>query len=134
MMPKVPMMESGSATLGITVAQSFRRKTNITMTTSATVRISVNCTSFTDARMVSVRSARIATFTEGGSVLVSFGRSAFMRSTVSMMFAPGWRWMSSSTAGSSRSLLLTHAAELIVFHAVDHLSPISPSRTGAPFL
>ena len=35
--PKVPMTASGSATLGMTVAQNFRRKTKITITTSATV-------------------------------------------------------------------------------------------------
>ena len=45
MTPKVPMMASGSATLGMTVAQNFRRKTKMTMTTSATVSSSVNCTS-----------------------------------------------------------------------------------------
>ena len=45
MMPKVPMSDSGNATLVITVVQSFRRKRNITMTTSAIVRSNVNCTS-----------------------------------------------------------------------------------------
>ena len=38
MMPKVPMMASGSATLGMTVAQNLRRKRKITRTTSTTVR------------------------------------------------------------------------------------------------
>src|SRR6478609_4098859 len=68
MMPNVPMSESGSATLVITVAQSFRRKRNITITTSAMVSSNVYCTSRTDARIVWVRSARIETYTDGGTV------------------------------------------------------------------
>ena len=59
--PNVPTMESGSATLGMTVAHSLRRNTKMTMTTSATVRSSVNCTSSTEARMVSVRSVSTET-------------------------------------------------------------------------
>ena len=41
----VPTSDSGTVTLGMTVAQKFRRKTKITITTSAIVSISVNCTS-----------------------------------------------------------------------------------------
>ena len=93
------MMDNGSATLGITVAQSLRRNTKMTMTTNTTVRTRVNCTSSTEARIVSVRSVRTLTLTDGGIVAVNCGSSALMRSTVSMMFAPGWRWMSRSTAG-----------------------------------
>ena len=50
---------SGTATLGMIVAERFRRNRKITITTSATVSISSNCTSFTDARIVVVRSVRI---------------------------------------------------------------------------
>ncbi len=42
MTPNVPITASGRATLGMTVAQNFRRKTNMTMTTRNTVRTSVN--------------------------------------------------------------------------------------------
>ena len=66
MMPNVPTSVSGKATLGMTVAQSLRRKTKITMTTSTTASTSVNCTSRTEARIVSVRSVRTEIFTEGG--------------------------------------------------------------------
>src|SRR5450432_2337802 len=82
MTPKVPMSDSGSATLVITVAQSVRRKMNITMTTSAMVSSNVNCTSETEARIVSVRSARTETCTDGGSVPVNFGNSCFTLLTV----------------------------------------------------
>ena len=43
----------------MTVAQKLRRNRKITITTSATVSINVNCTSATEARMVSVRSEMI---------------------------------------------------------------------------
>src|ERR1700726_1719027 len=77
MMPNVPMSDSGSAILVMTVVQSFRRNRNITSTTSATVSNNVNCTSWTDARIVSVRSARTSTWTEGGIEAVSRGNNCF---------------------------------------------------------
>ena len=40
--PNVPTSESGTATLGITVADRFLKKRNMTITTSATVNISSN--------------------------------------------------------------------------------------------
>ena len=114
----------------MTVAQNFRRKTKITITTSTTVSSSVNCTSFTEARMVSVRSVRIATFTEGGSDARSFGSSAFTRSAVSMMFAPGCRWMSSD----HRRLAVRPTPASRTFSTLSITSPMSRSRTGAPLL
>ena len=56
---KVPMRETGTATAGISVARPFRRKTNTTMMTSTIESIRVCCTSFTDARIVVVRSRTI---------------------------------------------------------------------------
>ncbi len=56
MTPKVPTMEIGTATAGMTVAVGLRRKTKITITTSAMASISSNCTSCTEARIVTVRS------------------------------------------------------------------------------
>ena len=40
--PKVPTSDSGTATLGITVAERFRRKRKMTITTSPMVSISSN--------------------------------------------------------------------------------------------
>ena len=77
MMPKVPISVSGNATLGMTVAQNLRRKTKITITTSTTASTSVNCTSRTEARMVSVRSVRMAILTEGGSDRAQPGQQRF---------------------------------------------------------
>ena len=50
------MIDSGTARLGMMVAERLRRNTKITMTTRATVRSSVNCTSCTDSRMATERS------------------------------------------------------------------------------
>ena len=53
---KVPMMENGSARLGMMVAEKFRRNRKMTMTTRPSVRSMVNCMSRNDSRMVSDRS------------------------------------------------------------------------------
>ena len=50
--------------------------------------------------MVLVRSVRMLTWTDLGSVEVSCGSSALMRSTTAMMLAPGCRWMFMITAGT----------------------------------
>ena len=69
MTPKLPTNDSGTATAGIAVAARWRRKTKITATTSTTARISSNCTSSTDARIVVVRSVRTLRFTADGMLL-----------------------------------------------------------------
>src|SRR5216684_1098940 len=71
--PKVPTSDKGTAMLGIIVADKVRRKRKMTITTSATVSISSNCTSRTEARIVVVRSVRTATCTEDGNEVVSCG-------------------------------------------------------------
>ena len=101
MTPNVPTSDSGTATLGMMVAATVRRKRKITMTTSAMTSISSNSTSWTEARIVVVRSVRIATSMAEGSDARSCGRSCLTRSTTAMMFAPGWRWMFRITAGTS---------------------------------
>ena len=62
----MPISDSGTVTAGITVAQKLRRNMKITITTSPTVSINVNCTSLIEARMVSVRSEMIWTLTAAG--------------------------------------------------------------------
>ncbi len=77
--------------LGMMVAATLRRNRNITSTTSTTVNPSSNWTSSTDARMVLVRSVRMPTFTDLGSVAVNCGSRSLTRSTTEMMLAPGCR-------------------------------------------
>src|ERR1700678_2089249 len=98
--PNVPTSESGTAMLGMIVAANVRRKTNMTATTSAMQRQSSNSTSATEARTVVVRSVRTVMLIAGGIVALSFGSSALILSTTSMMLAPGWRWMFTITAGT----------------------------------
>ena len=62
----MPISESGTAILGMIVADRLRRNRKMTITTSATVSISSNSTSCTDARIVVVRSVRICTVTDDG--------------------------------------------------------------------
>src|ERR1043166_143665 len=99
MTPKVPTIESGTAILGITVAETVRKNKKMTITTNATVSISSNWTSLTEARIVLVRSVKTCNSTEEGSDALSCGRRFFTRSTTAMILAPGCRWMLTITAG-----------------------------------
>src|ERR1700757_1461830 len=98
---KVPIRDSGTATLGMMVAERLRRKRKITVTTSAMVSISSNSTSRTEARMVFVRSVSTVSLTDAGRVAWSLGISSSILSTTWMVLAPGWRWMLTMTAGVS---------------------------------
>ena len=84
-------MDSGTATDGMMVAARLRRKRKMTITTRATVSISSNSTSLTEARMVTVRSVSTLTCTLAGKLVCNWGSSFLMRSTTAMMLAPGWR-------------------------------------------
>ena len=81
---------TGTVMDGMTVAQKFRRKKKITITTRPTDSIRVNCTSSTEARMVRVRSTMMDGVDRGRhGGLKSAGSAALIRSTVSMTLAPG---------------------------------------------
>ena len=75
MTAKVPIKETGTATLGMSVARPLRRKIKTTKTTRTTEIESVRSTSWTEARIVVVRSiatvvtipAGIEALTEGSS-------------------------------------------------------------------
>ncbi len=73
------------------VAAKVRKNTKITATTSAMHSSSSNSTSATEARTVVVRSVSAVILMTAGIVARSFGSSALIRSTTSMMLAPGWR-------------------------------------------
>ena len=127
MTPNVPTSESGTATLGMMVAETLRRKRKITITTSAMVSISSNCTSLTEARMVVVRSVSTCTLIACGSEAFNCGSSCSMRSTTLMMLAPGWRWMFRITAG-----VVFIQAACWLFSAPSTTVATSEKRTGAP--
>jgi hypothetical protein len=66
MMPKLVISDSGSATPAISVARSERRNNSTTSVTSTTLKTSVNCTSCTEARIVTVLSLTTVRFTPAG--------------------------------------------------------------------
>ena len=66
MTANVPTSERGTAMPGMMVAEALRRNRKMTITTSTVVSISSNSTSFTDARMVVVRSVMTCTSIPSG--------------------------------------------------------------------
>src|SRR5712664_1694577 len=106
----VPTSDRGTATLGMTVADKVRKNRKITITTSAMVSMSENCTSRTDARMVAVRSVRTEVWMDEGSEVSS------------------WGWTLRMIAGTS----FIHAA-CFEFSVPSTTVATSESRTGAPF-
>ena len=109
------------------VAQRFRRKTKITITTSAMVSARVNSTSRTEARMVVVRSERMLTLIVGGIEACSVVSVLLIASTVLMTFAPG---ILNTTRKTLRLPLLQAACVESCGPATAW--PMSRTRTGAP--
>ena len=103
------------------VAQTLRRNSRITITTSAMVSASVNSTSRTEARMVVVRSRMVSTFIAGGMVAVSRGSCALIWSTVSMTLAPGCL----KTTSRMLRLLFFQAATVWSFAPVDRVADVA---------
>jgi len=66
MTPKVPIMEIGTATLGIRLALALRRNRNTTNVTRRTAITSVSSVSCSEARIVVLRSTAIATSMAAG--------------------------------------------------------------------
>src|SRR5215831_19662765 len=89
MTPNVPISDTGTATLGIKVARTLRRKRNTTSMTRMTAIIRVISTSRTDALMVTVWSIMTRIAIADGNDASSWGSDWRTRSTVSMMLAPG---------------------------------------------
>src|SRR6267378_1749646 len=89
MSENVPMIDIGSATVGMMVAGMFRRNMKITITTRASARIRENCTSSTDSRMVVDRSYITLMLTPAGTSTRNVGSSFLTASTTSMVLVPG---------------------------------------------
>ena len=88
---------------------------------------SVRSTSFTDARIVVVRSSTTVKSIAAGMEAFSEGSASRMRSTVSMMLAPGWRKIISNTHGLP---FMNPAARM--FSTESSTSATSESLTAAP--
>ena len=127
MTPNEPMIEVGTATLGIAAARTLRRNANTTRITSTTAMTSVFSVSCSDCLMVFERSTATVRSTSPGSDAIRRGSSARTPSTAWMMFAPGWRDRITATPG----LPLTRPA-FRRSSTESRTSATSPSRTGAP--
>ena len=128
MTAKVPTSEIGTTTAGISVMRTERRNSSVTSTTRPTASTSSFCTSRTEARMLSVRSVRMRTSTLAGSVAVSCGSSARMRSATSMTLASGWRWTLMRIARSASAQAARKRSS-----GPSMIRATSLSRSGAPF-
>ena len=119
------MMDMGSARLGMIVAEMFRRKMKMTITTSATVSSRVCSTSETDLRMDCERSNSTSKFTDAGIRSRNCGSNRRTLSTTATVFAPGWRCTAKITA-----LVLLYQAAALSFCTLSSTLPNSCRRTG----
>ena len=124
----VPISETGTAITGMSVARTLRKKTNTTSVTRMTEMTSVRSTSCSDSRIVVLRSSTTEASTAAGMAAPSSGRSARTRSTVPMMLAPGWRKITTTTAG-----ILFITPSLRTSSTESSTSASADSVTGAPF-
>ena len=99
----------------------------MTNTTRPMESASVNSTSWTEARIVSVRSVTTCMRIAAGMARCRAGSASLMAATVATMLAPGWRWMSSTTAGRPLYQPATRS-----FSTPPTTLPMSDRRTGAP--
>src|SRR5271168_3041619 len=81
MAANVPIIEIGSARLGMTVAERLPRKRKMTQTTSPMVSSNVNCTSSTELRIETDWSYNTVSLTESGNNIWNCGKSILMLST-----------------------------------------------------
>jgi hypothetical protein len=122
------MSDTGTATAGMIVARTLRRKTNTTSVTSAMDVTSVHSTSRSDSRIVVLRSTAIERSTAAGRAARNSGSIARTRSTVPMMLAPGSRKITTTTAG-----ILFIRPSFRRSSTESSTSPSADSLTGAPF-
>ena len=125
MTANVPRIETGTTIAGISVMRASPRNRNTTKVTRTTERSSDRSTSWRELRMVIERSMAADISMPLGIWACRSGIFALMRSTVSMMLAPGWRVMTSTIAVRplSRPALRTSSTERLTVAR-------SESRTG----
>ena len=125
--PNVPSSDSGTATLGMIVAHSRRRNTKITAITRQIVRTSVNSTSCTDARIVTVRSENTSSLHVGRQHRLQVGQDR----------ADALDGLDDVRAGLAadveqhRGLAVRPRGELVVLDAVDDLRDIGQPHRRA---
>ena len=121
-------MESGSARLGMMVAETLRRKRKITRMTRKSVNRSVNFTSRTDSRIDWARSRWISRLTDAGSSLRNCGRRLRIESATSTVFVPGCFWM----ARMRPRLSLNHVEANLPSRSPSVMRRSSSTKAGSP--
>ena len=86
---QVPMIETGTASAGMNVADIFRRNRKITMITSTTAMSSVSCTSSTDSRIEIERSFSRSMLIDAGTCARNVGNRSLTASTTATVLASG---------------------------------------------
>ncbi|MNT44660.1 hypothetical protein D3C72_1811960 [compost metagenome] len=97
----MPTSDTGTANVGISEARKLPRNRNTTRITSATAISKVISASCSVALITGERSMARFSFTLAGNTACKAGNCALISLTVSMMLAPAWRLITSSTAASS---------------------------------
>ena len=123
----VPTIEVGSASVGMIVARTLRRKRKITSTTRPIASTSENWTSSTDCRIEIERSLSTSRLTEAGSCFLNCGISARIASTTATVFVPGCRCTAMVTLRRPLNQLATR-----LFSTLSITFATSPRRTGEP--
>jgi hypothetical protein len=124
---QVPISEIGTASAGMSVADTFRKNRKITMITRQTAIASVSCTSNTAARIDVERSNRGCISIPGGTWARIAGSFSRTRSTTSTVLASGCRWIASTIARESLNQLATRSFSTLSMTRATWLSLI-----GAP--
>ncbi len=127
MTPSVPSSDVTTATAGTSAARTLVRNRLVTTMTRLSAISSVISTSCSDARIVIVRSIATSSLMSPGRSASSSGNSARTASTVSMMFAAGWRVTFTITAG-----LPLKRPSVWMSSAPSTTFATSPKRTAAP--
>ena len=108
-----PIRETGSDSVGMTVATKRRKNKKITNTTNAIVPISVSDTSCKASRTDSERSLTEVILTDWGICSLSRGSASLTASTTRTVLAPGWRKIASVIDGSPFKLACERVVSIL---------------------
>ena len=124
MAPKVPTSDTGTATVGISVARPLRRNRNTTRITSTTAMTSVRSTSRSDARIVGVRSIATPRSIVGGDRRAQHGQQRL--DAVDRLDDVGVRLPVDDQ--QHRRLAVGHARVAEVLHRIDDLGDVGQAH------
>ena len=129
MTAKLPTSAMGTAATGMAAARTLARNSSTTRITSATAISRVRSASCSVARMLGDRSLAMLRSTSAGRNARRAGSCSWMASAVLMMFASGWRLMTSSIAGSLlKKPVLNRSSTSSCTRATSERRTAAPSR------